>query len=123
MYGSAADVFVNADGFKKSISGPGVGNYITMAKALASVRATCGIDKLRVGGFVQAHGTGTPQNRTTESEILSRVAEQFGITEWPVAAPKSYIRLVTNNSLGVQIGICLVSKLSIIWLRCRVRSV
>ena len=51
MYGSAADVFVNADGFKKSISGPGVGNYITMAKALASVRATCGIDKLRVGGF------------------------------------------------------------------------
>ncbi len=104
MYGSAADVFVNADGFKKSISGPGVGNYITMAKAMASVRATCGSDKLRVGGFVQAHGTGTPQNRTTESEILSRVAEQFGIAEWPVAALKSYLGHSLSAASGDQIN-------------------
>ncbi len=104
MYGAAADVFVNADGFKKSISGPGVGNYITMAKALASVRATCGIDKLRAGGFVQAHGTGTPQNRTTESKILSRVAGQFGISEWPVAALKSYLGHSLSAASGDQIN-------------------
>ena len=41
--------------------------------------------------FVQAHGTGTPQNRTTESQILNGVARAFGIDEWPVAAIKCYV--------------------------------
>ena len=36
VFGAATDVFVNADGHKKSIAGPGVGNYITMAKAVAA---------------------------------------------------------------------------------------
>jgi len=31
IYGSVADVFINADANKKSISAPGVGNYITVA--------------------------------------------------------------------------------------------
>ena len=100
QYGAAADVFVNADGFKKSISGPGVGNYITMAKAVASARAMLGERRMRQGGLVQAHGTGTPQNRTTESEILSRVAGTFGIDHWPVAALKSYL----GHSLGAASG-------------------
>ncbi|MEP4147771.1 MAG: beta-ketoacyl synthase [Halioglobus sp.] len=100
IYGAATDVFVNADGYKKSISGPGVGNYITMAKSVASVRAILGDDAVRTGGMVQAHGTGTPQNRVTESEILSRTAEAFGIEEWPVAALKSYL----GHSLGAASG-------------------
>ena len=100
MFGAATDVFVNADGFKKSISGPGVGNYITMAKATASARAMLGEDRLRSGGLVQAHGTGTPQNRTTESEILSRTAQAFGIDNWPVAALKCYL----GHSLGAASG-------------------
>jgi len=91
VLGAAADVFVNADGYKKSISGPGVGNYLTVAKAAARVRAILGEDALRRGGIVQAHGTGTPQNRVTESRILSRVAAAFGIDAWPVAAVKAYV--------------------------------
>jgi acetoacetyl-[acyl-carrier protein] synthase len=100
IYGAATDVFVNADGHKKSISGPGVGNYITLAKAVAAARAIVGEDGVRRGGLVQAHGTGTPQNRTTESEILSRTAEAFGIEDWPVAAIKCYL----GHSLGAASG-------------------
>ena len=100
MYGAATDVFVNADGHKKSISGPGVGNYITMAKAVAAARSIVGEEGVRRGGLVQAHGTGTPQNRTSESEILSRTAEAFGIQDWPVAAIKCYL----GHSLGSASG-------------------
>jgi acetoacetyl-[acyl-carrier protein] synthase len=100
VFGAATDVFVNADGYKKSISGPGVGNYITMAKATASLRAILGEKYLRNGGLVQAHGTGTPQNRVTESEILSRTAAAFGIDNWAVAALKSYL----GHSLGAASG-------------------
>ncbi len=100
VYGAATDVFVNADGFKKSISGPGVGNYLTMARAAAAARAILGERELRRGGLVQAHGTGTPQNRVTESEILSRTARAFGIDDWPVAAVKCYL----GHSLGAASG-------------------
>ncbi|MFV8817474.1 beta-ketoacyl synthase [Haliea sp. E17] len=100
IFGAAPEVFVNADGFKKSISGPGVGNYITMGRALAATRAMLGEDLLRHGGMVQAHGTGTPQNRVTESEIMSRVAGAFGIEQWPVTALKCYL----GHSLGAASG-------------------
>lgn len=100
IYGAAPSVFVNADGFKKSISGPGVGNYITVAKALAATRAIIGEEGLREGGLVQAHGTGTPQNRTSESEILDLTARAFGIEDWPVAALKCYL----GHSLGPASG-------------------
>lgn len=103
VYGAATDVFVNADGFKKSISGPGVGNYITMAKALASARAVLGDDGIRSGGLVQAHGTGTPQNRVTESEIISQTAQAFGIEGWPVAALKCYLGHSLASASGDQI--------------------
>ena len=96
ILGAAADVFVNADGYKKSISGPGVGNYLTMARAAACARSIVGEEAMEEGGFVQAHGTGTPQNRVTESQILDRVADAFGIKRWPVAAIKSYL----GHSLG-----------------------
>lgn len=91
IHGAVNDVFVNADGYKKSISSPGVGNYITMAKAAAVTANVIGEDGLRQRSFVQAHGTGTPQNRTTESHILSEVAKVWGIENWPVTALKSYI--------------------------------
>ncbi|MEP4485185.1 MAG: beta-ketoacyl synthase [Halioglobus sp.] len=103
IYGAGTDVFVNADGHKKSIAGPGVGNYITMAKAVASARAVVGAKGLRSGGLVQAHGTGTPQNRVTESEIFDRVADAFGIDNWPVAALKSYLGHSLGSASGDQI--------------------
>ena len=103
VFGAATDVFVNADGYKKSISGPGVGNYITMAKAAAAARAIVGERALRSGGMVQAHGTGTPQNRTSESAILSRTAQAFGIQSWPVAAIKCYLGHSLGSASGDQV--------------------
>ncbi|TGD75152.1 beta-ketoacyl synthase [Mangrovimicrobium sediminis] len=100
ILGAAPEVFVNADGYKKSISGPGVGNYITMARAMATTRAIVGEQALRHNGIIQAHGTGTPQNRVTESEIMSRIAGNFGIESWPVAALKCYL----GHSLGAASG-------------------
>jgi acetoacetyl-[acyl-carrier protein] synthase len=91
IYGSVNDVFINADGYKKSIASPGVGNYLTVAKATAATRAVLGDTSLRTRTFVQAHGTGTPQNRVTESAIFSEVARHFGIQDWPVTAIKSYL--------------------------------
>ena len=91
IHGSVSDVFVNADGFKKSISAPGPGNYITLAKAVAAVRAMFGDEVIRHGSFVQAHGSSTPQNRTTESRILNLVAAAFGIEAWPVTAIKAFV--------------------------------
>ncbi|HEY7775175.1 MAG TPA: beta-ketoacyl synthase, partial [Kineobactrum sp.] len=103
VYGAATDVFVNADGYKKSISGPGVGNYITMAKAVAAARAMLGERAMREGGLVQAHGTGTPQNRVTESQILSATARAFGIENWPVAALKCYLGHSLGSASGDQV--------------------
>lgn len=107
ILGAVGDVFINADGYKKSISSPGAGNYLTMARAAALGRAIAGEDSLRRSSFVQAHGTGTPQNRVTESHILNEVARVFGITNWPVSAVKSYV----GHSLGAAAGDQLMSTL------------
>ena len=91
IHAAVGDVFVNADGFKKSIPGPGIGNYVTVAKAMACARAILGEDALRHRSYVHAHGTGTPQNRVTESHILNEMAKTFGIDRWTVAAVKAYV--------------------------------
>jgi acetoacetyl-[acyl-carrier protein] synthase len=91
IHAVVADVYVNADGYKKSISSPGVGNYITFAKAVSLGCQIVGEAAVRQHSFVQAHGTGTPQNRVTESQILNRTAEVFGIQDWPVAAVKCFL--------------------------------
>ncbi|WP_371924844.1 beta-ketoacyl synthase [Endozoicomonas sp. SCSIO W0465] len=100
ILGAVADVFINADGYKKSISAPGAGNHLTVARAAALGRAIAGDDALRYRSFVQAHGTGTPQNRVTESQILSETAKVFGMESWPVAAVKSYV----GHSIGAAGG-------------------
>jgi acetoacetyl-[acyl-carrier protein] synthase len=91
IHAVVADVYVNADGHKKSISSPGVGNYITFAKAVSLGCQIVGEAAVQHRSFVQAHGTGTPQNRVTESQILNRTAEVFGIHDWPVAAVKCFL--------------------------------
>ena len=91
IHGAVTDVFVNADGHKKSISAPGPGNYITLAKAVASVKAMLGEESVQTRSFVQAHGSSTPKNRTTEADVLQRVAETFDINQWPIVAVKSYV--------------------------------
>ena len=91
IYGCVSAVSSHSDGFKSSISGPGVGNYITMAKCAAEAEKTIGLKNLRTRTFVHAHGTGTPANRTTESHILKEVAKTYGIKSLPVTGIKSYL--------------------------------
>ncbi|MCB1691825.1 MAG: beta-ketoacyl synthase [Pseudomonadales bacterium] len=109
IYGSVADVFINADGFKKSIPGPGIGNYVTMGKAMGVVRAILSEDSVRNRSYVQAHGTGTPQNRVTESHIFNEMAKTFGIGKWPIAAIKSYL----GHSLATASGDQIVASLGV----------
>lgn len=100
IYGAVPGVFVHADGFKKSISAPGPGNYMTMARAVGLATALVGEQTVRESSFVQAHGSSTPQNRVTESLIFDRIAREFGIESWPVAAVKAYL----GHSLGPASG-------------------
>lgn len=107
IFGGVADVFVNADGYKKSIPGPGIGNYLTVAKAMGSVRSILGETSLRERTYVQAHGTGTPQNRVTESHILNELAKTFGINKWIVGAVKSYLGHTIAPAGGDQLAAAL----------------
>ncbi|MDH3641205.1 MAG: beta-ketoacyl synthase, partial [Gammaproteobacteria bacterium] len=91
VMGSVGGVYVNADGYKKSIPGPGIGNYVTVAKAMSIARAMLGDKALRRRTHILAHGTGTPQNRVTESHILNELAKVYDIESWPVGAIKAYI--------------------------------
>lgn len=109
IHGAVGDVFINADGFKKSISAPGPGNYITMAKAVASAKAILGEESIRHRSLVQAHGSSTPQNRVTESQIFDQVAQVFGIENWPVAAVKAYV----GHSLAAASGEQLIASLGV----------
>lgn len=100
IWGAVGDVFIHADGFKKSISAPGFGNNISLAKAAGFARSVIGEHALQQQTFISAHGTGTPQNRTTESFGLNEIAKAFGIKNWPVSAIKCYV----GHSLGPASG-------------------
>ena len=105
--GSITDVFIDADGVKKSITAPGPGNHITMAKAAAAATAVAGGQALREKSFVLAHGSSTPQNRITESQILDQVAEAFNISDWPVLAVKAYVGHTIAPAGGDQLAAAL----------------
>lgn len=103
VLGSLADIFIKADGFKKSISSPGFGNYITLAKAAAQARSILGEASLRRGSYVSAHGSGTPLNRITESHGLNETARTFGIEKWQIAAIKCYLGHPLTPASGDQL--------------------
>lgn len=107
IYGAVTDVFVNADGLKKSISTTGAGNMITMAKAVSSAVALLGKEAVQKHSFVQAHGSSTPLNRVTESQIYHQIAEAFDIESWPVAAIKSYLGHSLATASGDQLAVSL----------------
>lgn len=104
VYGAATDVFVNADGFKKSISSPGAGNYLTLAKAVASAQSIVGEEAIRKRSYVQAHGSSTPQNRITESIIFDKVARAFDIENWPITAVKAFVGHPLGPASGDQLA-------------------
>ena len=107
VHGAVPEVFISADGVKKSISSPGVGNYISFSKAVAAAVDIVGIEAVQRRSFVHAHGSSTPANRVTESELISRVAETFEIDDWPVTAVKAYV----GHSVAAASGDQLISAL------------
>ena len=84
----------------KSISAPG--NTISFAKAVAAAASIVG-KTLQNHSFVHAHGSSTPANRTTESDLINRVAEAFDINDWPVTAVKSYVGHTISTASGDQL--------------------
>ncbi|WP_415892583.1 beta-ketoacyl synthase [Neptuniibacter sp. PT8_73] len=104
IYGAVPEVFVNADGHKKSISAPGVGNYITLAKSASLIRSMLGEESLQQRSFVQAHGTSTPQNRVTESHVINETAKAFSIDNWTVSAVKCYLGHSQGTAGGDQLS-------------------
>lgn len=109
IFATVPDVAISADGYKKSISGPGIGNYLTMAKSVAQAAAIVGDEAIQRRSLVQAHGTSTPQNRVTESHILNETARAFAIEHWPVVAIKAYL----GHSIGAASGDQFTSTLGI----------
>lgn len=103
IHGSVGEVFVNADGFKKSIANPGIGNYLTLGKAVAEAERWLGEEAVQKGSYVHAHGSSTPSNRTTESEIFSKLASVFNIRNWDITAVKSYLGHSIGSASGDQI--------------------
>lgn len=103
ILGAVPDVFVNADGFKRSISAPGIGNYITLGKAAALVSDMLGDKALKERTFLHAHGTSTPKNRVTESHVFDEIARANGIRDWPVVAIKAFIGHSQGSAAGDQL--------------------
>ena len=71
IYGSVPSVFSHADGYKSSISGPGIGNYITMAKCASSASKILGAASLKSRTFCACsrHGhSGQQDNRVSHTE-------------------------------------------------------
>ncbi|CEP34697.1 beta-ketoacyl synthase [Halomonas sp. TG39a] len=109
ILGAVPDVFVNADGYKRSISAPGIGNYITLGKATALVRDILGEKALKERSFLHAHGTSTPKNRITESHVFDEIARANGINDWPVVAIKAFIGHSQGSAAGDQLASALGS--------------
>ena len=107
VYGWVPDVYVHADGFKKSISAPGAGNFVTMGKAAGLVKSILGEDSLRNKSYIHAHGTSTPQNRVTESLVLNEIGKAFNIQDWPVVAIKCFLGHSIGSAGGDQIAAAL----------------
>ncbi|NVF13111.1 beta-ketoacyl synthase [Vreelandella maris] len=109
ILGAVPEVFVNADGYKRSISAPGIGNYITLGKAAALVRDMLGEKALKERSFLHAHGTSTPKNRITESHVFDEIARANGISDWPVVAIKAFIGHSQGSAAGDQLASALGS--------------
>lgn len=100
VLGAVPGVFTHADAYKKSISSPGIGNYLSLGRAVALAESMLGSNIVQNASYVHAHGTGTPQNRVTESHVINEIAKAKGIKNWPVTSVKCYL----GHSLGAAGG-------------------
>ena len=109
ILGAVPGVFVNADGWKRSISAPGIGNYITLGKAVRLATDMLGERAVRERSYVHAHGTSTPKNRVTESHVLDEIARANQIDAWPVAGIKAFVGHSQGSAAGDQLASALGS--------------
>lgn len=95
-YGNACDAF-----HQTASSADGEGAYLAMTKALQMG----GIEASDVD-YINAHGTGTPNNDASESAALMRV---FGDHIPPVSSTKSFTGHTTSASGSIESVICLLA--------------
>jgi 3-oxoacyl-(acyl-carrier-protein) synthase len=90
------------DAFHQTASSPdGEGAYLSMMEALA----TAGLQPSDID-YINAHGTGTPNNDESEGHAMMRV---FGDAMPPVSSTKSYTGHTTSASGGVEAAICILA--------------
>ncbi|MCR4878854.1 MAG: beta-ketoacyl-[acyl-carrier-protein] synthase family protein [Bacteroidales bacterium] len=79
----------------------GEGAYLAMTQAVSDA----GVSPSDIG-YVNAHGTGTPNNDASESAALRRV---FGEKQPPVSSTKSYTGHTTSASGSIEAVFCLLA--------------
>ena len=95
-WGNACDAF-----HQTASSENGEGAYLAMNQAL--VRAGLAPGDI---GYVNAHGTGTPNNDASESTALRRV---FGAQLPPVSSTKPFTGHTTSASGSIEVAFCLLA--------------
>lgn len=95
-YGNACDAF-----HQTASSDDGEGAFLAMSKALA----LAGMKPTDIS-YVNAHGTGTPNNDQSESQALMRL---FGDQMPPVSSTKGMTGHTTSASGSVETTICLLA--------------
>lgn len=95
-YGNACDAF-----HQTASSPDGEGSFLSMKEALSDAGITpADID------YINAHGTGTPNNDASESQAMMRL---FGENMPPVSSTKSFTGHTTSASGSIETVICLLA--------------
>jgi len=95
-YGNACDAF-----HQTASSPDGEGAFLAMTKALSDAGL-----KPRDIDYINAHGTGTPNNDLSESQAMKRV---FGLDLPPVSSTKSLTGHTTSASGAIECVICILA--------------
>lgn len=95
-YGNACDAF-----HQTASSADGEGAFLAMSKAIcmAGIPA-CEVD------YINAHGTGTPNNDASESAAIKRL---FGAQYPPVSSTKAFTGHTTSASGSIETAFCLLA--------------
>ena len=95
-YGNACDAF-----HQTASSENGEGAFLAMSQALALAGLpACEVD------YINAHGTGTPNNDASESEAIRRI---FGLQHPPVSSTKGFTGHTTSASGSIEAVFCLLA--------------
>ena len=101
IHAAVTDVFINADGIKKSISDRDPAPH-HLRQVVAAAAQVVGLDTVRQRSCT---GARLQHPRTvTESAIFDRVAEAFEIRDWPVVAVKAFFGHTMGTASGDQVA-------------------